>query len=375
MINILAQTLQPGVFNYSRDLPNTAPNHLYIVADSTKKGFEACVNFILKSQKQRLEGSPEYVFYRLRLPYNEFDLTPAEAVLHGTFDKPVTGRLRWYPADFDFAKFDFEQIILEDTEPTTTADEWPFPHQSTLRDMVGNAEFGNRLLIVPSLFTGLTVIQRAALELWTRDQTIHELAYRLFVRYDLDVATITEQLFRLPSLTNKEPLLHPALPLHFRDIYPSPQAIKQWCIDHCKGITTTIQPIDRIEFVASGGALIRTGYLEIWLDLKMDDILLEKKETIREWFDETSQGFKKRVFLRMLYLPGTKSRLYFDASLAKKREYLLELFDGDEALVEMLMLIPNHCIGRDMLEERVGPWSRSEYTEITASAIFLSQII
>lgn len=405
------KSLVPGEFTY-RNLP-TLPSNLkdmkgdmtiFLLADSTPSGCLRCVQFIVDFLADN-DGT-SVTFMRIKIPYSISPLTymSSDAFLHPEFDPrgtSILGRVRWLASGRgvgDFSAYDVERLEIDDDDGLF----WPIPYVPRLSHLKANGAHGNRPFLCPQLLSGLTYFQQFALsyaQINHRETTghnghlptIHEIACVGVSRFgDLPLQDLVEQIIQLTSPVSDEEMVKVGALEVFR---PKPgfssvqcyeqfpyhliprtstwagdcKAVLGWLMSRCQQLAHPMQPapihvqpgkqtycIGKSKVLEVADSL--EEQLERWFQLKIDEILRIKRDHIEAWMDPSSQAFKEREFLRMLFVPNQKSKKFFWQETEQgKLDMLMEMFPGEpETWIQYLLHLPIQRVGPEVFTFLVG---------------------
>lgn len=336
---------------------------IYLVADSTPKGYYECYQYIVKSQ-----STTTTTFYRLRFPYSPNSMSTAEWLLLPTREV-IGGRIRW---ETDFSKYTWEEIQLQPIQESEIQARWPFPHTTSLADLYGNAFFGALAFTCPNLETGLTVIQEYAKKIRSSDQTKHEIAYRCMSRFDVSIQVVMQQLL----FAGEE---EEDLPFFLLKDAANRSRMRTFFINRLNGDLNAFPSLS--PFIQNDRHYVVFGpkcrflcdpiqLLEMWYDWKLDLLLEEKKRKTDEWYDESSLFFKENTFIRNVVLFSTFSQDFLEADEMGKWRLCMKYYDGDEDLIRHLFQLPIVRFGKDFCETK----GRSTYSYSSAQDLLLQRL-
>ncbi len=238
-------------------------------------------------------------FYRLKVPFTETSLTPAERELSQD-EGPYIARLRNV---LNLLELGWEEFTYEEE---MNMENWPWPHTGTYRDIVGNAKYGDRSVLLPNIYTGLPRLMT-----YQSDLPLYERLCVCAAHFDIPFKRIWEFFldYRPLGLKEEKSLYlermreNKALPVFVKDEFGR-------------------------EFVGMKGELLRVKdvneYLEYWFEQRLErarvllQLALEQDTT-----DERRRGFIHKLLYRVPLVGKTTT--YFDLSLEEKREYAGEL--------------------------------------------------
>ena len=405
------KSLVPGEFTY-RNLP-TLPSNLtqacitvFLLADSTPSGCLRCVKFIEDFLAEN-DGT-SVTFMRIKVPYSISPLTymSSDAFLHPEFDPcgtPILGRVKWLTSGTgggDFSAYEVERLDIDEIEDDGML--WPVPYVPRLSHLKANGVHGNRPFLYPQLLSGLTYVQQFALNYAQerleadgqrgRLPTIHEIACVGVSRFgDLPLQELVDQITQIAAHHADDGMIHVGALEVFR---PKPEfssvqcyarfpyhliprtstwvsdcnAVLSWLIGRCQQQADRT-PSQSLIHISPGKQTYCIGkckvlhdsqslgeQLERWFQLKIDEILVIKRGHIEAWMDPSSQAFKEREFLRMLFIPNQKSKRFFwQENEQGKVDMLTEMFpDEPETWIRHLMHLPVKRVGPEVFTFCIG---------------------
>ncbi len=348
--NTQVQVDKENAFNQLGVIKEQRGSCVLVVVDSVPSGFRELKQLIDKPENKGKR------FFRSLVPFSGSWKTPAEFLLSKETDySKINGRAR----DEDPTTLKFEEVKGPFDICELEADQWPFPHSSSYRDVVGNALFGDRITKFPFLVSGFTAPQEFILE-WQTRLSPHELSVLVAAKFDYKSAR--GQLMQLrgdPACQNGGPIEDPALPPRLPVGFSKPKAaelVLSVCYREEIEEQRTKLP-DRWSnspFILPGGKLSPplqwTGdYITQWTKAKFLQFrhkysqLNNKQNPFEVVKDDLIQKIVYRVIFKETGLG------FLDMPREAQRVYLLARLQQNERDVQRLLDLPLHSISKDYL--------------------------
>ncbi len=330
----------------------------FIICDVTPAGFRKLKTWYDEHAKKYDK------VYRLAIPFSENTHTPAEYAMRfcGTVAKkePLIARLMNCPRPL--SEYKFEEIL---SPATTTGQAWPWKHEGTYADIVGNASHGDKLATIPEVLSGISFAQERAIEVSEKQRQNSHIAYFVASCFDLSLEKAAEQCFAQP--TPKYAFHDARVPTHHYEgnLQELGEQLEEQTLPGRTDRHMKLSGRMSEKEFWHEGKLKRYEYpgeyYADWVKQRTQQLMRERSDIpLGKDHSAIARGdFIRLLMLRLPVIEGDDFTSFFDLTSEKKREFLRTTYGSD--IARELLHIPVADVGREMYSRTLPPPKESPY--------------